>query len=184
MDLGFLLTPDMVWYIPRKIFCICVSLEHIFCKRRDARYFRNGRSNSKNIYLVKIYKIISIFSLAKCFFSWQTGKLTHVQIKTIVRNLTKVVYLHHSLNLYITSQKRLIASQLKPRKGRDIKWILIENIYSLFWGIFGMKRLYMFSISIHLINLPFRGSNCEAISLFWEGSCWRARLVFTFWFFW
>jgi hypothetical protein len=30
------------------------------------------------------------------------------------------------------SQKRLIASQLIPRKGRDIKCILIENIYSLF----------------------------------------------------
>jgi len=30
------------------------------------------------------------------------------------------------------SQKRLIASPLKPRKGKDIKWILIENIYSLF----------------------------------------------------
>jgi hypothetical protein len=54
----------------------------------------------------------------------------------------------------------------RKRKGRDIKWILIENIYSLFWGIFGMKRLYMFSISIHLIYLPFRGFNCEAISLF------------------
>ncbi len=24
-----------------------------------------------------------------------------------------------------------IASQLKPRKGKDIKWILIENIYNL-----------------------------------------------------
>ena len=30
------------------------------------------------------------------------------------------------------SQKRLIATQLKPRKDTDIKWILIENIYSLF----------------------------------------------------
>jgi len=29
------------------------------------------------------------------------------------------------------SQKRLIASQLKPRKGKDIKWILIENILIL-----------------------------------------------------
>ena len=130
----------MVWYIHRQIFCICVSLKHIFANAE--RYFRNGRSNSKNIYLVKIYKIISIFSLTKCFFSWQTGKLTHVQIKTIVRNLTKVVYLHHSLHLYITSQKRLIASQLKPRKGRDIKWILIENIYSLFWN---EKTVYVFN---------------------------------------
>ena len=30
------------------------------------------------------------------------------------------------------SQKRLIASQLKPRKGRDIKWILIENTEYIF----------------------------------------------------
>ena len=30
------------------------------------------------------------------------------------------------------------------------------------------KRLYMFSISIHLMSLPFRGFNCEAISLFSE----------------
>ena len=34
--------------------------------------------------------------------------------------------------LYMFLQKRLIASQLKPRKSRDIKWILIENIYGLF----------------------------------------------------
>jgi hypothetical protein len=34
------------------------------------------------------------------------------------------------------SQKRLIATQLKPRKGKDIKWILIENIYSLFRELF------------------------------------------------
>jgi hypothetical protein len=34
------------------------------------------------------------------------------------------------------SQKRLIASQLKPQKVKDIKWILIENIYSLFRELF------------------------------------------------
>ena len=37
------------------------------------------------------------------------------------------------------SQKRLIASQLKPRKGKDIKLILIENKYSLSERFFGMK---------------------------------------------
>ncbi len=52
---------------------------------------------------------------------------------------------------------------IKPRKGKDIKWILIENIYSLFREL--MKRLYMFSISIHLISLPFRGFNCEAVAI-------------------
>jgi hypothetical protein len=36
----------------------------------------------------------------------------------------------------LKSQKRLIATQLKPRKGKDIKWILIENIYSLFRELF------------------------------------------------
>jgi len=39
----------------------------------------------------------------------------------------------------LKSQKRLIASQLKPRKGKDIKWILIENIYSLFRELFYEK---------------------------------------------
>jgi hypothetical protein len=34
------------------------------------------------------------------------------------------------------TQKRLIALQLKPRKGKDIKWNLIENIYSLFRELF------------------------------------------------
>jgi hypothetical protein len=70
------------------------------------------------------------------------------------------------------SQKRLIVSKLKPRKGKDIKWIMIENIYNLFWEIFWDENtLYvvcdMFSISIHLISLSFRGFNCDAISLFW-----------------
>jgi len=118
----------MVWYIPRQIFCICVSLKHIFAKAE--RYFRNGRSNSKNIYLVKIYKIISIFSLTKCFFSWQTGKLKHVQIKTIVQNLTKVVYLHHSLHLYITSQKRKENEKVEILNGYWLK------TYTVFFGEF------------------------------------------------
>ena len=34
--------------------------------------------------------------------------------------------------VYQKEKNRLIALQLKPRKGKDIKWILIENIYSLF----------------------------------------------------
>ncbi len=80
------------------------------------------------------------------------------------------------------SQKRLIATQLKPRKGTDIKLILIENIYSLFRELFLMNRLYMFSISINLISVSFRGFNCVAISLFWDGSRWRARRFMTFWY--
>ena len=44
------------------------------------------------------------------------------------------------------------------------------------------KRLYIFSISIFLISLPCRGFYCEAISLFWDGSRWRARRFITFWY--
>jgi len=54
--------------------------------------------------------------------------------------------------------------------------------YTVFFGVFFMKRLYMFSISIHLISLPFLGIYCEAISLFWDGSRWRARRYITFWY--
>ena len=43
------------------------------------------------------------------------------------------------------SQKRLIATQLKPRKGKDIKWILIENIYSLFIKKLPKKTVYVFN---------------------------------------
>ena len=34
-----------------------------------------------------------------------------------------------------------MASQLKPRKGKDIKLILIENMFSLFWKNFCMRRV-------------------------------------------
>ena len=64
--------------------------------------------------------------------------------------------------VYQKEKKRLIASQSKPRKGKDIKWILIENIYSRFIPKIPQKTLYMFSISIRLISLPFRGFNCQA----------------------
>ena len=62
------------------------------------------------------------------------------------------------------SQKRLIVSKLKPRKGKDIKWIMIE----IFWDENTVYVVYdMFSISIHSISLSFRGFNCDAIILFW-----------------
>ncbi len=48
----------------------------------------------------------------------------------------------------------------------DTDWKHIQSFFE--WNFFWMKRLYIFSISIHLISLPFRGFNCEAISLFWE----------------
>jgi hypothetical protein len=50
------------------------------------------------------------------------------------QNLQKKIYtvLLNTVVLNMPSQKRLIASQLKPRKCKDIKWILIENLYSLF----------------------------------------------------
>ena len=55
------------------------------------------------------------------------------------------------------SQKRLIVSKLKPRKGKDIKWIMIE----IFWDENTVYVVYdMFSISIHSIlrcNNPFLG---------------------------
>ncbi len=51
--------------------------------------------------------------------------------------------------VYQKEKNRLIALQLKPRKGKDIKWILIENIYSRFIPKIPQKTLYMFSISIH-----------------------------------
>ncbi len=41
-----------------------------------------------------------------------------------------------SFLIVVNFQKILIASQLKPRKDMDIKWILIENIFSLFWEHF------------------------------------------------
>ena len=34
-----------------------------------------------------------------------------------------------------------MASQLKPRKGKDIILILIESMYSLFWKNFCMRRV-------------------------------------------
>ena len=40
----------------------------------------------------------------------------------------------------------LLLKQLKPRKVKDIKWIQIENIYSLFWGLFlNEKTVYVFN---------------------------------------
>jgi len=42
----------------------------------------------------------------------------------------------HFIEIFIKSQKRLIASQLKQRKGKDIKWILIENINSILRELF------------------------------------------------
>ena len=49
------------------------------------------------------------------------------------------------------SQKRLIASQLKPQKGKDIKWILIENIYSIFIQKITQKK------TLHVFNqYPFK----------------------------
>ena len=73
-----------------------------------------------------------MFSLKEC----QVIKGGKLQNMSNVRELKKQIWhvfklLVHFFFVY-PSQKRLIASQLKPRKGRDIKWILIENIYSLF----------------------------------------------------
>jgi len=67
-----------------------------------------------------------------------------------------------------SSQKRVVASQLKLRKGRGIKWILIENIYSLFiQNKSSKKTVYVFNqypfniptFSIFRINIHYHINN-------------------------
>jgi len=61
----------------------------------------------------------------------------------------------------LLSEKTYCYTQLKPRKGKDIKWILIENIRSLFWGIFLNEKTvnvfnqYPFNIPTAAFFLPF-----------------------------
>ncbi len=79
------------------------------------------------------------------YFTINASKFTK-KIYTVIRNTLKKnrIFVH-----------KTVSKGNKPRK----------HIQS-FHKKSSLKRLYMFSISIHLISLPFRGFNCVAISLF------------------
>ncbi len=57
-------------------------------------------------------------------FSFSNKKIEYLFIKQYIKVINRLARQREP------SQKRLIASQLKPRKGKDIKRILIENIQS------------------------------------------------------